>query len=186
MKTKYINKNNLEINEDNYAAYESLMKDYIFLTQDIESKYNLDNNDERFFCKLIFIPLATYIGLEVVMSFESQIPFLFVSFAGISTMVYSLIKYRNIVKNLKQELKNQHPNIDTDVDFQELDNKLSQYVHLTKTSIQQNVDKEEYNKLVTEYVSSIEQSLIPEISEEKTVIDQKKLELSYKNKNENR
>ena len=57
MKAKNINDDNLEINEENYAAYERLMEDYISLTQHPDSKYNLDNNAENFFDKLIFIPI---------------------------------------------------------------------------------------------------------------------------------
>ena len=121
MKAKNINDDNLEINEENYAAYERLMEDYISLTKHPDSKYNLDNNAENFFDKLIFIPITTLIGLVATTSFESPIPFILVSATGISTMIYSLVKYDTIGKNLKQELKKRHPNIDTDVDFQELD-----------------------------------------------------------------
>ena len=185
MKAKNINDDNLEINEENYAAYERLMEDYISLTQHPDSKYNLDNNAENFFDKLIFIPITTLIGLVATTSFESPIPFILVSATGISTMIYSLVKYDTIGKNLKPELKKRHPNIDTDVDFQELDSKLYEYVRSTITRNQESLDHEEYNRLVTEYVSSVERSLTPKPSEEKNVSDQKKLELSYKDLDEN-
>ena len=88
MKAKNINDDNLEINEENYAAYERLMEDYISLTKHPDSKYNLDNNAENFFDKLIFIPITTLIGLVATTSFESPIPFILVSATGISTMIY--------------------------------------------------------------------------------------------------
>ena len=145
MKAKNINDDNLEINEENYAAYERLMEDYISLTKHPDSKYNLDNNAENFFDKLIFIPITTLIGLVATTSFESPIPFILVSATGILTMIYSLVKYDTIGKNLKQELKKRHPNIDTDVDFQELDSKLYEYVRSTITRNQEILAHEEYN-----------------------------------------
>ena len=71
------------------------------------------------------------------------------------------------------------------MDFQELDSKLYEYVRSTITRNQEILAHEEYNRLVTEYVSSVEQSLTPKPSEEKNVSDQKKLELSYKDLDEN-
>ena len=179
---------NIDIEENNYSIYRSLLDEYTALKENKHSKFNPERNIYKVLAVDFFITILAILNVFAPLSIPT--PLFFVALAA--TFIDTIIKIVTNENRIKEELSKRYPNLITDLDYLELSKKVHQYewskqIRRTRediASIMDEINHALYEDLVEKYATEIEQNYFSEEKEPES--KPKKLELVHKDTNENK